>query len=148
MQFKIPQNVQIEDKIVGPLTFKQLFILGGGGGIAYLIYLALAKKYFLEIWLPPVAIVSLATLALAFVKPLGVTFIHYLLLLIEYWASPRKRSWVKGGGTVYTSMFTQLSTVPSKIQKKAEKKRSSDSHRFNNLEEITEILDSHGYAKS
>lgn len=28
MQYKIPQNVQIEDKIVGPLTMKQLIICG------------------------------------------------------------------------------------------------------------------------
>lgn len=31
MQYKIPQNVQIEDKIVGPLTLKQLIICGVGG---------------------------------------------------------------------------------------------------------------------
>ena len=36
MQYKIPQNVQIEDKIVGPLTLKQLGILGFGGATAYL----------------------------------------------------------------------------------------------------------------
>lgn len=28
MQYKIPQNVQLEDKIVGPLTLKQLIIVG------------------------------------------------------------------------------------------------------------------------
>lgn len=28
MQYKIPQNVRIEDKIVGPLTLKQLAIVG------------------------------------------------------------------------------------------------------------------------
>ena len=49
MQYKIPQNVRIEDKIVGPLTLKQLIILGVGGGITYAIYVALARVYYVEV---------------------------------------------------------------------------------------------------
>lgn len=33
MQFQVPQFIEVEDKIVGPLTFKQfLYLLGGAGG--------------------------------------------------------------------------------------------------------------------
>lgn len=148
MQFKIPQNVQIEDKIVGPLTFKQLITLGIGGGLAYVLYLSLGKRYFIEIWLPPVAVVSIATLAFAFVKPLGVTFMHYILLLIEFWFKPRKRAWVKGSGDVYFSVFTNASSKPTKVEKKAHKKHSEDVIRLSNLDELSYIVDTHGEAAS
>jgi len=144
MQFKIPQNVQIEDKIVGPLTFKQLITVGIGGGFAYLIYLNLADKYFAEVWLPPVAIITLITLAFTFVKPLGVTFSHYILLLIEFWMKPRKKMWVKGGGDVYVSVFTNMSTKPTKVEKKAAKKHKRDRSKLKDLNELSSILDNHG----
>ena len=44
MQYKVPQDVQREDTIIGPLTLKQLGILGVGGGIAYGIYISLGKN--------------------------------------------------------------------------------------------------------
>lgn len=142
MQFKIPQNVQIEDKIVGPLTFKQLIVLGVGGGIAYLIYLQLASTYFWKVWLPPVAFVSLVTLAFAFVRPLGVSFVKYVFLLAEFWLKPRKRMWKKGQGDVYISAFTNMKAKTSKVAKKANKKHNKDQTRLNDLDELTSILDS------
>ena len=74
MQYKIPQNVQIEDKIVGPLTLKQLIILGVGGGFTYAIYTILASKYYWEVWLIPTAVPGLLTLAFTFIKINGIPF--------------------------------------------------------------------------
>lgn len=144
MQFKIPQNVQIADKIVGPLTFRQLITLGIGGGLTYFIYVSLAQRYFAEVWLPPVLILSLFTLAFTFVKPLGVTFGHYVLLLIEFWMKPRKRVWIKGAGDVRPSAFTNMNKKKTKVQKKAEKKRTYDRSQLKNLDELTKVLDTHG----
>jgi hypothetical protein len=36
MQFKVPQFIDIEDKIFGPLTWKQALYLAGGAGLTYL----------------------------------------------------------------------------------------------------------------
>lgn len=38
MQFSVPQFVEIEDKIIGPLTLKQFLILLSGGLIELMIY--------------------------------------------------------------------------------------------------------------
>ncbi|TSC86995.1 MAG: hypothetical protein G01um10148_100 [Parcubacteria group bacterium Gr01-1014_8] len=38
MQFQVPQFIEVEDKIFGPLTFKQFVYVAGGGGLAYLIW--------------------------------------------------------------------------------------------------------------
>jgi len=38
MQFQVPQFIEVEDKIFGPLTFKQFVYCAGGLGAAYLIW--------------------------------------------------------------------------------------------------------------
>jgi len=38
MQFKVPQFIDIEDKIFGPFTFKQFVYLAGGAGLTYILY--------------------------------------------------------------------------------------------------------------
>ena len=38
MQFQVPQFIEVEDKIFGPLTFKQFVYLAGGAGIGYILY--------------------------------------------------------------------------------------------------------------
>jgi len=41
MQFQVPQFIEVEDKIFGPLTFKQFVYLGGGAGISYILWRSL-----------------------------------------------------------------------------------------------------------
>jgi hypothetical protein len=38
MQFQVPQFIEVEDKIFGPLTFKQFIYILGGAGLAYLVW--------------------------------------------------------------------------------------------------------------
>lgn len=38
MQFQVPQFIEVEDKIFGPLTFRQFIYLGGGIGGAYILW--------------------------------------------------------------------------------------------------------------
>ena len=38
MQFQVPQFIEVEDKIFGPLTFKQFIYLLGGAGAAYILW--------------------------------------------------------------------------------------------------------------
>jgi len=49
MQYQVPQFIEIEDKIFGPLTLKQFLYLAGGGGLCLLFFtllpLYLAKKF-------------------------------------------------------------------------------------------------------
>lgn len=137
-QYKVPQNVQREDTIIGPLTLKQLIIVGIGGGIAYATYISLAKTYFIEIWLPPVAIITIITLLFAFVKVHNLKFHVYLANLIEYKVLPKKRIWIQGTGTPFISLLDTLKEN-KKTKKKSEKQKPSKS-----IEELSTILDTHG----
>ena len=38
MQFQVPQFIEVEDKIFGPLTFKQFVYVLGGAGACYLLW--------------------------------------------------------------------------------------------------------------
>lgn len=38
MRFQVPQFIEIEDKVVGPLTLKQFMYLAGNAGFAYIAY--------------------------------------------------------------------------------------------------------------
>ncbi len=143
MQYKIPQDVQIEDKIVGPLTLKQLIYLGTGGGISYAIYTALATKYYIEVWIWPVAPCVLLTLAFTFIKINGIPFAKWILLMVEYFYNPRKRTFQMGAGDNYQA------TIFAKEEKKVEttdekSKLERDQEKIQKLGDITKLLDSYG----
>lgn len=143
MQYKVPQDVQREDTIIGPLTLKQLAILGVGGGIAYAIYMLLAKNYPMVIWLPPVAIVTLITLAVAFVKIHSLDFLTFLMAYIEFNFLPKKRIWIQGGGYPFISPFE----TPYKAKKKAETAKKMGA-KIESLQALSHVLDTHGGLES
>ncbi len=138
MQYKVPQDVQREDRIVGPLTLRQLIICGIGFSIAYAIYTVLGRDYEIITALIPVVIIGLITVIFAFIKPLDLVFERYILFWIESLILPRKRYWLKGmadpSRMIYLPSMAQQKKVPVKIVEKEEKKKKS-------LAELTEILD-------
>lgn len=71
MQFQVPQFIEVEDKIFGPLTFRQFVYIAGGAGIAYILWRLLPS--FLA--LPLVASFLGLGAALAFFKYNGQPFI-------------------------------------------------------------------------
>ncbi|MEK7531945.1 MAG: PrgI family protein [Patescibacteria group bacterium] len=75
MQFQVPQFIEVEDKVVGPLTIKQFVYIAGGAGICVVFYVFI-KPLFISIFLIlPVAVLSLA---LAFFKINNKPFIQVL----------------------------------------------------------------------
>ena len=141
MRFKIPQDVQMEDKIVGPLTLKQLIIVGIGGGIDYFLYTSLSQVYLLEVWLLPVIVIGLLTAAIAFLKIRGLKFTEYVLYSLEFYFKPRKRVWNQGGGEVFTSITTpKVKSKADKAKEKQLKKAPKDTSKIN---DISALLDKH-----
>jgi hypothetical protein len=64
MQFSVPQFIEVEDKIFGPLTFKQFIFVIGGAGLSYFVYSLLPQKIALIAMLPVIGL----SFALAFYK--------------------------------------------------------------------------------
>lgn len=142
MQYKVPQNVQRADKIIGPLTLKHMIIVGAGGGLAYVVYTILSRSYFWEVWLPPVAIILILTAIIAFVRVFDVSFGKFVLLFIEFNLLPRQRKWGKASGEV--TITSTVASKPSEIQKKAVKKGESSAETINKLDDLSRMLDKYG----
>lgn len=142
MQAKVPQNVQMADKIVGPLTLRHMIIIGAGGGFAYLIYVILARTYYWEIWFPPVLIISLITLAAAFLKIHNVTFGKFLILLLESFLVPRKRIWRKADAEVRITGELAKKKKDTKADRK--KKHEKAERTMKKIKNISEVLDNYG----
>lgn len=64
MQYQVPQFIEVEDKIFGPLTLRQFIYLAGGGGLC-LIFFTLLNFYIAGVLAVPVLV---ASLGLAFYK--------------------------------------------------------------------------------
>jgi len=65
MQFKVPQFLEIEDKIFGPFTFSQFAYLAGGAGLCFVLFKLLG---FLLGFIPMLAVAGLSA-ALTFYRP-------------------------------------------------------------------------------
>lgn len=140
LQYKIPQNVEVEDTIIGPITMRQLIVLAIGGGIAYLFYITLAKTYFFEVWGPPVIFFSLMSICIAFVEIRNISFVKWVLLMFETMMLPKKRVWDKRQSTQFIFQQVSSSKSPTKktpVDKREQKKQEGYSH----LQELTKALD-------
>lgn len=91
MQFKVPQFIDIEDKVVGNLSFKQFAYLAGGAGLSYISLKLLPG--FLALFITP--IVAGLALALTFIKINEKPFAHALESFIRYYSKSRLYLWKK-----------------------------------------------------
>ena len=65
MRFQVPQFIDVEDKIFGPLTLKQFIYLAGGGGLSFLVYIFVNNLF---IALIPIMVIMGISAALGFYK--------------------------------------------------------------------------------
>jgi hypothetical protein len=141
MQYKIPQDVQREDRIVGPLTLRQMIICGIGFSAAYAIFTTLGRDYIWVTWFIPVAVITLITVVFAFIKPLNLNFEKYILYALEFYLIlPRKRFWLKGTGDPLRSVY-QAAENKTKSKIDLEKIKKESSTKKKSISEITKILD-------
>jgi len=131
MQFKVPQNIDLEDKIVGPLTLIQFLYLLGGGIIDYLLLVTFGTNWVFWLLGLPVAIVALA---LAFLKIQDQSLMHFVAAGLVYWRNPKIRFWVRQGQniTVIHEKEVVKKAAPLPPRKHIEKSQ---------LEQLAQVLD-------
>jgi len=91
MRFQVPQFIEVEDKIFGPLTFKQFIYIGGGVGVAVILFLLLPRFLAIIIALPIVVFSA----ALAFYKVHGKPFINVVEAFVKYTFTNKLYIWKK-----------------------------------------------------
>jgi hypothetical protein len=91
MRYQVPQFIEVEDKIFGPLTVKQFLYLGGGAGLTFIVI----KILPLFIGIPLAVPVAGFFLALAFYKPNNKPFIDMVESAFNYAVGSKLYIWKK-----------------------------------------------------
>lgn len=91
MQFKVPQFIDIEDKIFGPFSLRQFIYLAGGAGLFYLCLKLLPFPISAGVGLP----IAGFALALAFYKYNEKPFINVVEAYIKYTLRSKLYIWKK-----------------------------------------------------
>lgn len=136
---KIPQNVYIEDRIVGPLTLKQVLIVGIGAGFSYALYGMMTQAYSalplpltIMAW-TPAGIASI----FAFIRINDVSMFRLMLLAIEKLNKPSTRVWTpRRGITINIRTFV----APKDEKQRIEKRTGTEGLQ---LDELSAVLDQH-----
>ncbi|MCD5381065.1 MAG: PrgI family protein, partial [Candidatus Pacebacteria bacterium] len=102
MRFEVPQFIEIEDKIFGPLTWRQFLYLGGGVGMAVVMFLTLPFVLFVISGLPLAVLAG----ALAFYPINNRPFSFFLEAIINYVSNQKLYLWRQKKDIVHKSSFT------------------------------------------
>lgn len=91
MRFNVPQFIEHEAKVVGPLTFKQFIFIGGAGVICFILYYSVPFSIFLA----ASVILGGAGTALAFLKIGGMSLPAILANFLKFSVAPKIYIWKK-----------------------------------------------------
>ena len=91
-QYKIPQNLDIEDKILGPFTLKQFLYMIVGGVSIYILFNILVPISFMAFLIPAIPI-ALVTLAFVFVKINERPFAEFIIYFLEFAKDAKLKRW-------------------------------------------------------
>lgn len=110
MQFRVPQFIDIEDKILGPLTWKQTSYSLGAVGIFYIVFRFIDSKILaLLVSSPFIALF----LSLAFVKINGRPFVDVLEHAFEFYTSNNLFTWQRNHNQTQEEIIDQVVHKPS-----------------------------------
>lgn len=113
-QFVVPQFIDVEDKIIGPITTRQ-FIMG----IVVALFLFLAYRFAdLTLFIMEAVILVGLYAVIAFVKVNGRPFYYFLLSVIRSIKRPQLRLWSKENTTFRSvpAKDEESSSAPAIIQ--------------------------------
>lgn len=122
MIFNVPQFIDIEDKIVGPLTAKQLGWIAAGAVLALLSYAMFDKSTFI------VSALILAVIfgALAFYRPYNQPLIKFILSSIAFIIRPKMYIWRRTPEKVQRTVAKKEDNAPIITRKKFDSQKVSD----------------------
>ena len=137
-QYKVPQDVEAEDKLLGPFTFRQfiyLLIVAGCIGAGVVIAKALFWGFAL-LFLPPVIFFGILALPIKRDQPMET----YLGAMISFWRKPHVRPWVPG------QPETTIEIAAPKLIEEDRTNGLSQEEASHRLSFLANLIDTEGYA--
>lgn len=114
MQYQVPQFIEVEDKIFGPLTIRQFIYLAGGAGLCAILFVMVHPTFLAILLMVPVAGFALA---LAFYKVNNKPFIDILEAAMKYLVNPKLYIWRKEDKPVAGAEVKAADDVPTFVPK-------------------------------
>ena len=134
-QYKVPQDVEADDKLIGPFGFRQFVYLVIAAALIALM-VALFQIFPLLAIIPIPFIVFFCALALPLKKDQPME--TYLAAIVQYYLKPRTRIWMPG-----QREHTVIITAPKKVE--APRARNITGSEANHrLSFLAEVIDSEG----
>ena len=136
-QYKVPQDVEADDKLLGPFSFRQfVYLLIAGGLVALAVLLFQLFPLLAIIPLPFIILMVVLALPLKKDQPMET----YLAALVSYYLKPHTRLWTPGQRDSIIKI-----TAPKIIEEKRTRDISGEeaNHR---LSFLADIVDTGGYS--
>jgi len=135
--YKVPQDVEADDKLIGPFSFRQFIYLIIVVGACFI-------GWFLSQLFIPLAVIVLPVIvffgALALPLRKDQPMETYLAAIVSFYIKPRKRMWIPDG----TQAFVEI-TVPNVVEVQRTKDLS-EAEAEQRLSYLASIVDSRGWA--
>lgn len=112
MQFEVPQFIEIEDKIFGPLTWRQFLYVGGGGLMSVVLFLTTPFIIFVLLGVPIAALSG----ALAFYPVNNRPFSHLLEAIYSFMTRERLYHWRQKQDIVYKQERDEMMVLKNPLQ--------------------------------
>lgn len=138
-QYKVPQDVEADDKLIGPFSFRQfVYLLIAGGLIALAV--GLFQLFPLLAIIPVPFILLFAALALPLKKDQPME--TYLAAVVSYYLKPHNRVWTPG------QRESTIDISAPKVVEDDKTRKISGEEATHRLSFLAEIVDSRGRAIS
>jgi len=122
MQYQVPQFIEIEDKIFGPLTIKQFVYLAGGAGLCLIFFTLLPLYLTVVLSIPVMAFAA----ALAFYQVNGRPFIIALEHAFGYFLGGKLYLWKQREATPTKEVAAAPATPATLIVPKLSQSKLKD----------------------
>lgn len=137
-QYKLIQDIEAEDKILGPLTLRQFIFAMVAAFLLYICFVLVVKHVFflLVLFLPAALFCAFFAVPFGQDQPTEVWF----LAKIRFWFKPRRRLWNQSGVKELVTI-----TVPKRVERVLTK-GFSQTEVNSRLKALADTLDSRGWA--
>ncbi len=109
MEYQVPQFIEVEDKIIGPLTLKQFIYIAGAAGLCIVFFVYLPIVFALLFSAPIAALAA----ALAFYKMNGKPFIEVMEAGFNYYTGSKLFLWKHEEPKAAAAPAAPVATEPS-----------------------------------
>jgi hypothetical protein len=137
MKFRVPQFIDMEDKIFGPLTLKQFAYILGAGGFSFIIWTFISIKIIAIILIIPVAGLFIS---LAFVQINGRPFVDVLESVLKYYTGSKIYTWKQPKAEMSVDMTDEAEKMVQEASKNVLIAKA-DSNKLHSLSLGLDVLD-------